>query len=93
MRRDGSGHRWKRFEPLARAPMGAVGLCWRARHRHDTARRGVWARHRGHCATAGAGAIESLMGSMERLEQPLRIVAAVVLVIAGLHDTRVYWTL
>ena len=44
-------------------------------------------------ATAGAGAIESLMGSMERLEQPLRIVAAVVLVIAGLHDTRVYWTL
>ena len=43
--------------------------------------------------TAGAGAIESLVGSIGRLERPLRIVAAVVLVIAGLHDTLVYWML
>ena len=44
-------------------------------------------------ATAGAGAIEGLVGSIGRLERPLRIVAAVVLVIAGLHDTLVYWML
>jgi cytochrome c-type biogenesis protein len=44
-------------------------------------------------ATAGAGAIESLVGSIGRMERPLRIVAAVVLVIAGLHDTLVYWML
>jgi cytochrome c biogenesis protein CcdA len=43
--------------------------------------------------TAGAGAIEGLVGSIGRLERPLRIVAAVVLVIAGLHDTLVYWML
>lgn len=44
-------------------------------------------------ATAGAGAIEGLLGSLGRLERPLRIAAAVVLVIAGLHDTLVYWML
>ena len=44
-------------------------------------------------ATAGAGAIEGLVGSIGRLERPLRIAAAVVLVIAGLHDTLVYWML
>jgi cytochrome c biogenesis protein CcdA len=44
-------------------------------------------------ATAGADAIEGLVGSIGRLERPLRIVAAVVLVIAGLHDTLVYWML
>ena len=43
-------------------------------------------------ATAGAGAIEGLVGSIGRLERPLRI-AAVVLVIAGMHDTLVYWML
>jgi len=43
--------------------------------------------------TAGAGAIEGLVGSIGRLERPLRIVAAVVLLIAGLHDTLVYWML
>jgi cytochrome c-type biogenesis protein len=43
--------------------------------------------------TAGAGAIEGLVGSIGRLERPLRIAAAVVMVIAGLHDTLVYWML
>jgi cytochrome c biogenesis protein CcdA len=44
-------------------------------------------------ATAGAGTIEGLVGSIGRLERPLRIAAAVVLVVAGLHDTLVYWML
>ncbi|MGH7389909.1 MAG: sulfite exporter TauE/SafE family protein [Candidatus Rokuibacteriota bacterium] len=43
--------------------------------------------------TAGAGAIEGLVGSIGRLERPLRIAATVVLVITGLHDTLVYWML
>ena len=43
--------------------------------------------------TAGAGAVEGLAGSMRRLERPTRIVAAAVLVLAGLHDTLVYWAL
>jgi cytochrome c biogenesis protein CcdA len=43
--------------------------------------------------TAGAGAIERLVGSIRRLERPLRVMAAVVLVLAGLHDTLVYWML
>ena len=43
--------------------------------------------------TAGAGAVEGLAGSMHRLERPVRIVAAAILVVAGLHDTLVYWAL
>ncbi len=42
---------------------------------------------------AGAGAAERLAGSMRRLERPVRGVAAAVLVVAGLHDTLVYWAL
>ncbi len=43
--------------------------------------------------TAGAGAVEGLAGSMRRLERPVRGGAAVILVVAGLHDTLVYWAL
>jgi len=41
----------------------------------------------------GAGAVEALAGSMRRLERPVRGAAAVVLVVAGLHDTLGYWEL
>jgi cytochrome c biogenesis protein CcdA len=43
--------------------------------------------------TTGTGAVEVLAGSLRRLERPVCVVAAAVLVIAGLHDTLVYWTL
>ena len=43
--------------------------------------------------TAGAGAIQRVVGSVRRLERPVRFVAALVLVVAGLHDTLVYWLL
>ena len=43
--------------------------------------------------TAGAGAVGGLAGSMRRLERPARVVAAAILVVAGLHDTLVYWAL
>lgn len=43
--------------------------------------------------TAGAGAVDSLVGSVRRLERPVRLTAAAVLIVAGLHDTLVYWTL
>jgi cytochrome c biogenesis protein CcdA len=43
--------------------------------------------------TAGAGAAEMIAGSLRRVERPLRFVAAVVLVLAGMHDTLVYWLL
>lgn len=43
--------------------------------------------------TAGTGAVEALAGSVRRLERPVRFVAAAVLLIAGLHDMLVYWTL
>lgn len=43
--------------------------------------------------SAGAGAVGTLAGGMRRLDRPLRIVAAVVLLVAGLHDTVVYWVL
>lgn len=42
---------------------------------------------------AGMGAIDVVAGSVRRLERPLRAAAAVVLVVAGLHDTVVYWLL
>jgi len=43
--------------------------------------------------TAGAGALEALTGSIRRLERPARLVAGALLVVAGLHDTLVYWAL
>jgi cytochrome c biogenesis protein CcdA len=42
---------------------------------------------------AGSGAADALVGRMRRLERPLRVGAAVVLVLAGLHDTVIYWVL
>lgn len=42
---------------------------------------------------AGSGAIQQLAGGLRRVERPLRAVAGAVLVIAGLHDTIVYWVL
>ncbi|MEK7715406.1 MAG: sulfite exporter TauE/SafE family protein [candidate division NC10 bacterium] len=42
---------------------------------------------------AGAGAAEVVAGGMRRLERPVRVGAAVILLLAGLHDTLVYWAL
>ena len=41
----------------------------------------------------GLGTVEHLAGGLRRLERPLRIAAGAVLVIAGLHDTVIYWLL
>ena len=41
--------------------------------------------------TTSAGAVEGIVGPVRRLERPVRLVAAAVLVLAGLHDTLVYW--
>ena len=43
--------------------------------------------------SAGLGGVERLAGGVGRLDRPLRVVAGVVLVVAGLHDTFVYWML
>jgi cytochrome c biogenesis protein CcdA len=42
---------------------------------------------------AGAGAAHRIVGGVRRWERPVRLVAALVLVVAGLHDTAVYWLL
>ena len=42
---------------------------------------------------AGFGALEALTGQLRRLTRPLHVVAGVLLVLAGLHDTLVYWLL
>ncbi|MBI4638633.1 MAG: sulfite exporter TauE/SafE family protein [Candidatus Rokubacteria bacterium] len=44
-------------------------------------------------AALGAGAADTLAGGMGRIARPLRVGAAVVLLLAGLHDTLVYWAL
>ncbi len=44
-------------------------------------------------AALGAGAAGSLAGGLGRIARPLRVGAAIVLVLAGLHDTLVYWAL
>ena len=43
--------------------------------------------------TAGVGAVDAVAGGVRRLERPLRMAAAVILMLAGLHDTTVYWLL
>lgn len=43
--------------------------------------------------TVGTGAANVLAGGVRRLERPLRVGAGVVLLLAGLHDTLVYWAL
>lgn len=43
--------------------------------------------------TVGAAAAEGMVGSMRRLQRPVRFVAAGILLVAGLHDTLVYWAL
>lgn len=43
--------------------------------------------------TAGAAAVEAAAGGLRRLERGLRPAAGAVLVLAGLHDTLVYWVL
>ncbi len=43
--------------------------------------------------SAGAGAVEVVAGGVRRLDQPLRIAAAIILLVAGIHDTVVYWAL
>ena len=42
---------------------------------------------------AGVGTVDRLAGQVGRLDKPLRVVAGVVLIVAGLHDTVVYWML
>jgi cytochrome c biogenesis protein CcdA len=42
---------------------------------------------------AGAGAVAQVAGGVRRLDRPLRIGAAVILLLAGVHDTLVYWAL
>lgn len=42
---------------------------------------------------AGAGMADRVVGGVERWERPVRVVAALILVVAGLHDTVVYWVL
>lgn len=41
----------------------------------------------------GVGAVDVVAGGVRRLERPLRAIAAVILVLAGLHDTVLYWLL
>lgn len=41
----------------------------------------------------GAGAVQQLAGGVRRVERPLRVAAGAVLILAGLHDTIVYWVL
>ncbi|MGH7267740.1 MAG: cytochrome c biogenesis CcdA family protein [Candidatus Rokuibacteriota bacterium] len=43
--------------------------------------------------TVGAGAMGRMLGSMRRLERPLRLAAAFILLVVGLHDTLLYWAL
>ncbi len=42
---------------------------------------------------AGLGTVDHLTGGMKRVERPLRVIAGVVLILAGLHDTIIYWML
>ena len=42
---------------------------------------------------AGIGALETAAGRIVRLDRPLRLGAGVVLILAGFHDTVVYWML
>jgi sulfite exporter TauE/SafE len=42
---------------------------------------------------AGASAAERMAGGVRPWQRPVRLVAAIVLVVAGLHDTFVYWWL
>lgn len=42
---------------------------------------------------AGAGAAEAVAGGMRRLERPIRVSAGAILLLAGVHDTLVYWAL
>ena len=42
---------------------------------------------------AAFGALEAVTGRLRRIDRPLRIGAGVVLILAGVHDTLVYWLL
>jgi hypothetical protein len=44
-------------------------------------------------AALGASAADTLAGGAGRIARPLRVGAATVLLLAGLHDTLVYWAL
>lgn len=43
--------------------------------------------------SVGLGTADRLVGGVRRVDRPLRIVAGMVLLLAGLHDTLVYWLL
>ncbi|MGH7307428.1 MAG: sulfite exporter TauE/SafE family protein [Candidatus Rokuibacteriota bacterium] len=42
---------------------------------------------------AGVAAADGVAGGFRRLERPVRVAAGIILVLAGLHDTLVYWAL
>jgi sulfite exporter TauE/SafE len=42
---------------------------------------------------AGIGSVDRVTGALRVLDRPLRVTAAALLVIAGLHDSLVYWML
>jgi sulfite exporter TauE/SafE len=42
---------------------------------------------------AGVGAAHRIVGGVRRWDRPVRWIAAVILILAGLHDTAVYWLL
>ena len=42
---------------------------------------------------AGASVARAVTGELRRAERPLRIAAAGLLILAGVHDTLVYWVL
>jgi len=42
---------------------------------------------------AGVAAIHQVTGNLARIGRPVRVAAAVVLLVAGLHDTLIYWLL
>jgi cytochrome c-type biogenesis protein len=42
---------------------------------------------------AGVVAIHQVTGNLARIGRPLRVAAAVVLLVAGFHDTLIYWLL
>ena len=41
----------------------------------------------------GVGASERVIGGVQRWERPVRLVASLVLIVAGLHGSVVYWLL
>jgi len=41
----------------------------------------------------GLGTVERFAGGIKRLERPLRLGAGAILILAGIHDTLIYWVI